>query len=384
MKKIAILGSTGSIGRSALELIDLHPELFKVTALAAGCNDSALHEQCLKYRPGIAALNEPGAAARLSSMLPGIPVLSGKDGLTEVACFPEADIVISAISGSPGLIPTYRALAAGKQVALANKEVLVMAGDLIMPMLREGPGSLVPVDSEHSALHQCLQGASRKEVQRLILTASGGPFLNSSAEELRQVTVKQALQHPTWDMGPKITVDSATLMNKGLEVIEAHHLFQVEADYIDVIIHPQSVIHSMVEFLDGTMLAQMGITDMKIPLLYAMTYPERIKSRLPGLDIAGLPGIEFREPDMELFPCLKLAYQALRAGGTSPAVLNAANETAVGAFLSGSLAFTDIPRIIDKTLNKAHSEKADCLETILSADQTARNLASTSIAEISG
>ena len=384
MKKIAILGSTGSIGRSALELIDLHPELFKITALAAGCNDSALHEQCLKYRPVIAALNDPGAASRLSSRLPEIPVLSGNEGLTEVACFQEADIVISAISGSPGLIPTYRALTAGKQVALANKEVLVMAGDLIMPMLREGPGSLVPVDSEHSALHQCLRGSSRKEVQRLILTASGGPFLNSSTEELRKVTVKQALQHPTWDMGPKITVDSATLMNKGLEVIEAHHLFQVEADDIDVIIHPQSVIHSLVEFLDGTILAQMGITDMKIPLLYAMTYPDRIKSRLPGLDIAGLPGIEFREPDMELFPCLKLAYQALRAGGTSPAVMNAANEIAVGAFLSGSLAFTDIPRVIEKTLNKALSEKADCLETILLADQTARDLASAGILEISG
>ena len=384
MKKIAILGSTGSIGRSALELIDLHSELFEVVALAAGCNDKLLYEQCLKYKPGIVALNDPDAAARLASLVPEVTVSSGTEGLIEVSCLPEADIVISAISGAPGLLPTYRALSAGKQVALANKEALIMAGELIMPMLRKGRGLLVPVDSEHSALHQCLGGTSRKEVQRLILTASGGPFLNYAADELRNVTVKQALQHPTWDMGPKITVDSATLMNKGLEVIEAHHLFQVAGDFIDVIIHPQSVVHSIVEFLDGTMLAQMGITDMKIPLLYAMTYPDRIRSKLPGLAIANLPGIEFRTPDMELFPCLKLAYQALRAGGTSPAVMNAANEMAVSAFLAGSLAFTDIPRIIEEVLNAAHSEKAASLEIILNADYAARKLASGKIKEIAG
>ena len=384
MKKIAILGSTGSIGRSALELIDLHSELFEVVALAAGCNDKLIYQQCLKYKPGIVALNDPDAAARLASLVPEIKVSSGTEGLIEVSCFPDADIVISAISGAPGLIPTYRALSAGKQVALANKEALVMAGELIMPMLRKGRGLLVPVDSEHSALHQCLGGTSRKEVQRLILTASGGPFLNYAEDELRKVTVKQALQHPTWDMGPKITVDSATLMNKGLEVIEAHHLFQVASDFIDVVIHPQSVVHSIVEFLDGTMLAQMGITDMKIPLLYAMTYPERIRSKLPGLALANLPGIEFRAPDMELFPCLKLAYQALREGGTSPAVMNAANEMAVSAFLDGSLAFTDIPRIIEEVLNATYSEKAASLEIILNADYAARKLASGKIKEIAG
>lgn len=384
MKKIAILGSTGSIGRSALELIDLHPELFEVAALAAGSNDRLLYEQCLKYKPGIASLNNPDSAARLSSLVSGTTVLSGIEGMTEVSCCPDADIVISAISGAPGLIPTYRALTEGKQIALANKEALVMAGELIMPMLQTGRGSLIPVDSEHSALHQCLCGASSKEVQRIILTASGGPFLNYSADELRHVSVKQALQHPTWRMGPKITVDSATLMNKGLEVVEAHHLFQIEADYIDVIIHPQSVVHSIVEFLDGTMLAQMGITDMKIPLLYAMTYPERIRSKLPGLDIAGLPKIEFKAPDMERFPCLKLAYQALREGGTCPAVMNAANEMAVAAFLAGSLGFTDIPRVIERTMDKVRPEKTASLETVINADKSARKLASDKIADITG
>jgi 1-deoxy-D-xylulose-5-phosphate reductoisomerase len=384
MKKIAILGSTGSIGRSALELIDLHPELFEVVALAAGGNDKILHEQCLKYKPAIAALNDHDSAERLSSLVSETTVYSGIEGMTEVSCCPDADIVISAISGAPGLIPTYQALKEGKKVALANKEALVMAGELIMPMLQTGRGSLVPVDSEHSAIHQCLCGAPRKEVQRLILTASGGPFLDYSAEDIGSVTVKQALQHPTWSMGPKITVDSATLMNKGLEVIEAHHLFQIEPEYIDVIIHPQSVVHSIVEFMDGTMLAQMGITDMKIPILYAMTYPKRIKSKLPGLDIASLPGIEFRAPDTELFPCLKLAYQALSERGTGPAVMNAANEIAVGSFLSGSLRFTDIPKVIERVLNKVPSEKADSLETVISADNAARKIASDQIAGLTG
>ncbi len=383
MKKISILGSTGSIGTSALELVDMHPELFQVAAIAAGSSEQLLYEQCRKYKPSVVALHNPESAERLSALLPDITVFSGTEGLTEVSCFPDADIVISAISGAAGLVPTYHALLKGKPVALANKEVLVMAGDLIMNLVREGRGTLIPVDSEHSALQQCLNGSSREEVQKLILTASGGPFLDYSIEDLRQVTVRKALNHPTWDMGPKITVDSATLMNKGLEVIEASHLFQMAADDIDVIIHPQSIVHSIVEFRDGTMLAQMGITDMKVPLLHALTFPERIKSRLPRLDLKNLPGIEFRAPDMERFPCLSLAYKALEDGGTYPAVLNAANELAVESFLSGTLAFTDIPRVIESVMQKTDRKNADSLETVLLADQKARQTALSVMTRIS-
>lgn len=384
MKKIAILGSTGSIGKNALDLVDLHPELFEVVALAAGSNERILLEQCLKHRPVLAALNSPESAKRLSALLPDTRVSAGIEGLTEVAAYSNADIVVSAISGAAGLLPTYQALLEGKQVALANKEALVMAGDLLMPMVKDGCGSIVPVDSEHSALHQCLSGAPRGEVQRLILTASGGPFLDYSSAELQKVTVRQALQHPTWNMGPKITVDSATLMNKGLEVVEACHLFQIDPGHVDVAIHPQSVVHSIVEFIDGTMLAQMGITDMKVPLLYAMTYPERIAGKLPRLDITGLPKLEFRAPDTQRFPCLKLAYQSILEGGTSPAVMNAANEIAVEAFLSENLLFLDIPRVIAGVLDRAAIRPVDSLATILDADKSARELAFKEVEKISG
>jgi len=383
MKRIAILGSTGSIGKSTLELVDLHPDRFKVVALAAGSNDSALVKQCQKYNPSIAAMSDSASAERLSSMLPGITVHSGTEGLTEVSCMPEADIIISAISGAAGLVPTYKALVEGKQVALANKEALVMAGDLIMSLVNKGKGTLVPIDSEHSALQQCLTGFPMKEVRRLILTASGGPFLDYSREKLRNVTAEEALRHPTWDMGPKVTVDSATLMNKGLEVLEASHLFQVSGESIDVIIHPQSIIHSLVEFLDGTVLAQMGITDMKVPILSALTFPDRIESKLDRLDIEKLQEIDFRPPDTSRFPCLELAYRALEEGGTVPATLNAANESAVEAFLGGNIKFTDIPLVIKTVISQAGRVPADSLESILAADQEARKRATAIISGIS-
>lgn len=383
MKKIALLGSTGSIGKSTLELVDLHPERFEITSLAAGSNAELLEEQCLKYKPGLAAMSDGKAAEILSSRLSAAgqatAVADGIEGLSEAACRPEADVVVSAISGAAGLIPTFRALQAGKQVALANKEALVMAGSLIMPMIRRGKGSIIPVDSEHSALHQCLGNTPPRQVKRLILTASGGPFLEFSPEQLRAVTAEEALQHPTWDMGRKITVDSATLMNKGLEVIEAHHLFQTESSRIDVAVHPQSIVHSIVEFADGTMLAQMGITDMKIPLLYALTYPERIEARIPGLDLSALPAIEFRNPDLERFPCLGLAYQALEEGGTATALLNAANEVAVDAFLDGIISFNSIPAIIEDVLDRVPPAEASSLEAILEADSAARAMASEAV-----
>lgn len=382
MKRIAILGSTGSIGQNALELIDLHPDRFKVVALAAGSNAQSLAEQCSKYQPLMAALYDPEAADQLSALRPRTRVSVGIEGLIEASTLPEADIVISAISGSGGLIPTFQALAQGKKVALANKETLVMAGDLIMSMVRKGQGSILPVDSEHSALQQCLAGSSAKEVKRLILTASGGPFLNFSTEQLREVTVEQALRHPTWEMGPKITVDSATLMNKGLEVIEASHLFQTPAENIDVVIHPQSTVHSIVEFIDGTMLAQLGITDMKVPLLNALTFPERIESKLPRLDITELANIEFHKPDLLRFPCLNAAYRALLAGGTAPTILNGANETAVEAFLARKLTFTGIPAVIERVLDSLPSSPADNLDSIIDADRSSRNLAMEIIREI--
>ncbi|MCZ6768506.1 MAG: 1-deoxy-D-xylulose-5-phosphate reductoisomerase [Acidobacteria bacterium] len=374
-RKIAILGSTGSIGKSALGLVDLYPERFKVVTLAARRSLGLLHQQCLKYHPEMVALSDPEAARDLQQRLPDMRVLSGVEGVVEAATHPHVDVVLAGISGAAGLIPTYRALLEKKDVALANKEILVMAGELIMPIVQSTQVNLLPVDSEHCALHQCLRGSKKQEVHRLVLTASGGPFLHKSRQQLKRVTVDEALNHPTWRMGPKISVDSATLMNKGLEVIEAHHLFAMKPAQISIVIHPQSIIHSMVEFIDGTVLAQMSITDMRAAILYALAYPERWNSNLPRLDLLSLAALEFQAPDTDKFPCIRLAYQALDSGDTYPTALNAANEVAVRCFLDRALPFASIAKVIEEVLNRHIPSPVKDLETVLEADRHARHLA---------
>jgi 1-deoxy-D-xylulose-5-phosphate reductoisomerase len=375
LKNLSILGSTGSIGKNALALVDLYPDRFQVSTLAARSSVDTLYDQALKYRPQVVALWDEETARDLRGRLPDIEVLSGQEGVTQAAIHPSVDTVVAAISGAAGLVPTYRALLENKDVALANKETLVMAGELIMSIVDSSESNLLPVDSEHSALHQCLRGAKKEEVHRLILTASGGPFFDKSPEQLEGVTVEEALNHPTWDMGPKITIDSATLMNKGLEVIEAYHLFGVPSSQISITIHPQSVIHSMVEFVDGTLLAQLSITDMRSAILYALAYPDRWNSNLPRLDLVSLPALEFHPPDLETFPCIRLAYQALDSGQTYPTALNAANEVAVHCFLSGSLPFSSIPEVIEDVLNQHQPTPMKDLETVLEADFQARRRA---------
>jgi 1-deoxy-D-xylulose-5-phosphate reductoisomerase len=374
MQKLAILGSTGSIGQSALDLVDLYPEEFKVVALAANQNSELLFEQAEKYRPDLVVLHNQEAATTLKQQLPGIRVGSGTEGLVEVSCHPDATVVLSSIMGAAGLQPTYYAILQGRRVALANKESLVTAGALLVDLARRQGSVLLPVDSEHSALHQCLRGAESSHVQRLLLTASGGPFLNLPYERMADVTVAQALEHPTWDMGPKITIDSATLMNKGLEVIEAHHLFATPPDRISVAVHPQSVVHSIVEFIDGTMLAQLSITDMRTSLLYAFSYPDRWESRLPHVDLFSLPPLRFEAPDTKRFPCLNLAFHALQVGGSFPTALNAANEVAVGLFLDGRIPFLGIPTLIEETLARHTRVDIESLEVVLETDKQARKI----------
>jgi 1-deoxy-D-xylulose-5-phosphate reductoisomerase len=375
LKKLSILGSTGSIGKSTLDLVDLYPDRFQVSTLAARKSVDALYDQALKYRPELIALWDAEAAQNLRGRLPEVEVLSGQEGVIQAAIHPSVDTVVAAIEGAAGLVPTYHALLEKKDVALANKETLVMAGELIMSIAGKGESNLLPVDSEHSALHQCLRGAQKEEVHRLVLTASGGPFFDKSREQLEGVTVEEALNHPTWDMGPKITIDSATLMNKGLEVIEAYHLFGIQPDHIAIVIHPQSIIHSMVEFVDGTVLAQMSITDMRSAILYALSYPDRWNSNLPRLDLLSLSALEFHPPDRNKFPCIRLAYQALENGQTYPTALNAANEVAVHYFLRGSLAFSSIPEVIEKVLNQHQPTEMNDLETVLEVDRQARQRA---------
>jgi 1-deoxy-D-xylulose-5-phosphate reductoisomerase len=377
VKRLAILGSTGSIGRSALSLVDMFPDRFKVVTLAANANLDLLCQQALKYRPAMVALCDQSLSRELAARLPGIRVACGVEGVTEAAVYEDVEAIVSAISGAAGLIPTWNAILAGKDVALANKETLVMAGELVMRTISSRRVKLLPVDSEHAALHQCLRGASRDQVKMLVLTASGGPFFGYSREQLQQVTVEQALKHPTWRMGRKITVDSATLMNKGLEVIEAHHLFRVEPEKITVVIHPQSTVHSMVEFVDGSVLAQMSVPDMRSAILYALTHPERWHSPLPGLDFNHLGPLEFHPPDQALFPCLRMACQALAEGQTYPAALNAANEVAVDWFLKGRLLFTGIPQVIEEVLNNHKPVPPLNLDEVLEADRQARKEAQT-------
>ena len=373
MKTLSILGSTGSIGESTLSLVDLYPDRFRVAALATGGNSRLLLQQIERYRPGLVAVHDPAAAEEVRRELTGVEVLDGVEGVSRVATLDETDTVVAAISGFSGLVPTYRALKSGKQVALANKETLVAAGDFMRKVMSSHGGSIIPVDSEHNALHQCLRGTGpESEIARLVLTASGGPFLHRPRESFHNIKRDEALDHPTWQMGPKITIDSATMMNKGLEVIEAHHLFGIDPDRIAVVVHPQSVVHSMVEFIDGTLIAQLSITDMRSALLYALSYPERWESRLPRIDLFSLPKLEFLEPDLERFPCIRLAYEALRRGASYPATLNAANEVAVEAFLSDRLCFSQIASVSERVLRSHRPRPIDDIRIVMEVDRESR------------
>jgi len=386
MKRLAILGSTGSIGVSTLEIVAEHPNSFQVVALTAGRNLALLEEQITRFRPEIVAVPDQENARRLQERIgtSGPRVLCGTEGLIACAVQSPADMVVSAIVGAAGLEPTLAAIEAGRDVALANKETLVIAGELVMSAVARSGCRLFPVDSEHSAIFQSLEGHRKDDVRRLILTASGGPFRNWSLDDLQDVTPKDALAHPNWTMGRKITIDSATMMNKGLEVIEAHWLFDVPVDDIAVHIHPESIVHSMVEYVDGALIAQLGIPDMKTPIAYALTYPERLALDLPALDLCRLSQLNFAVPDSQCFPCLGLAYDAIRRGGTSPAVLNAANELAVEAFLQEKISFLDISRIISKVVAKHTNTAASSLELILDADRWARQATQDVINEIQG
>jgi 1-deoxy-D-xylulose-5-phosphate reductoisomerase len=353
MKRIAILGSTGSIGQSALAVIDAHADRLQVVGLAAGENAERLAAQVARYRPRVAAMASGDAIDRLRrSGAVGETTLAGagRDGLVAVASHPDVDIVLCATSGTDGLEAVLAAIEHGKTIALANKEVLVMAGGIVMDAASRKGVAILPVDSEHNAIHQCLHGRAPSEIRRLVLTASGGPFRGRTSGQLAEVTAEEALRHPTWRMGRKITIDSATLMNKGLEVIEAHWLFGVPGSHIDVLIHPQSVVHSMVELSDGSIIAQLGVTDMRLPIQYAFSYPERWIAPLPPLDLARASRLDFEVPDTSAFPCLQLAYRALAGGPSLPVVLNAANEVAVGGFLEGRVAFTAIHEITAQTM----------------------------------
>ncbi|MDD3848872.1 MAG: 1-deoxy-D-xylulose-5-phosphate reductoisomerase [Smithellaceae bacterium] len=378
MKKITILGSTGSIGASALDVVRKNPNKFRVAALAAGRNVKLLARQALAFHPAAVSVRTPGDAKRLRGLLgPGgkIRVLCGEEGVREIAAHSAADIVLSAISGAAGLKPTLAAIEAGKDIALANKETMVIAGRLVTKKAEQKKIRVLPVDSEHSAIFQCLAGQKPANIKRIILTASGGPFYSFSRADLKKVTPAQALRHPRWKMGAKITVDSASLMNKGLEVIEAKWLFDIAVSRIDVLIHPQSVVHSALELLDGSVLAQMGIADMRIPIAYALSFPDRMTNDLPALDLAKAGPLSFFPPDTKKFPCLRLALEAARIGGTAPAVLNAANEEAVAAFLENKICFHEIPNVIEKTLERHSAIPDPSLEEILLADGEARKVA---------
>ncbi|HEX8473307.1 MAG TPA: 1-deoxy-D-xylulose-5-phosphate reductoisomerase [Pyrinomonadaceae bacterium] len=379
---IAVLGSTGSIGCNTLRVVEsFADERFRVVALGAGRNVEKLAAQVERHRPEVVAVETEECAEDLRAELHGrgdapLPrIVVGEAGLVEVATHESADCVVSATVGAVGFVPTLRALEAGKRVALANKETLVMAGELMTRAARESGAELLPVDSEHNALHQCLRGEKRAEVRRLVLTASGGPFRTGTRREMEEATVAEAMRHPTWNMGAKITIDCATLMNKGLEVIEARWLFGFGADEIDIVVHPESVVHSMIEMVDGSVIAQMGITDMRHAIQYALTYPERRPCALPSLDLTKLATLHFEAPDVERFPCVALAYRALRAGGTLPAVLNAANEVAVHAFLDGLIRLTDIPRVIESVMDRHETGAVENLETVLATDTWARRCA---------
>ena len=375
MKRIAIFGSTGSIGRSALSVVEAHADRLQVVGLAAGNNVARFTEQIERFRPRAVAMASADALLRVTEGCAGWrpeAAGAGSDGLVAIATRPDVDLVLCASSGSAALEAVLAAIDAGKTIALANKEVLVMAGMLVTEAARRRGVTILPVDSEHNAIHQCLQGRRPEEVRRLILTASGGPFRGLSPAELEAVGPEDALRHPTWRMGQKITIDSATLMNKGLEAIEAHWLFGVPADRVDVVIHPQSVVHSMVELVDGSIIAQLGLTDMRLPIQYAFSYPERWASPLPSLDLTLCGPLDFHLPDHDSFPCLSLAYRALEAEGSLPTVLNAANEIAVDRFLKGRLAFTSIPKVIEQTMDAHEPGQVRSLADVRAVDLWAR------------
>jgi 1-deoxy-D-xylulose-5-phosphate reductoisomerase len=377
MKQIAILGSTGSIGKSTLKIVETFPDRFSVLTLAAGSNVELAFEQARRWRPQLLSMATAEAADRILDLLKhaglnnAIEVVNGSAGAVRVATHPDANFVVSAIVGVAGLEATYEAVKAGKSVGLANKECLVAAGDLITAEARRQNKPLLPIDSEHNAVHQCMRGGRRDEVQRVWLTASGGPFLNTPARDFANITVEQALNHPTWKMGRRITIDSATLMNKGFEVIEACRLFDMPPSQVSVLVHPQSTIHSMVEFVDGSLLAQLSVTDMRLPILYALTYPERIESDL-RFPVTELRRLDFSPPDPEKFPCLRLAYEAVEAGGAKTIALNAADEVAVAAFLEGSIGFEQIPATIEAILDETSARLPESIEEVLNIDADAR------------
>jgi 1-deoxy-D-xylulose-5-phosphate reductoisomerase len=386
MKRIAILGSTGSIGRSTLRVAESYPDRFQIVALAAGANVDAAFERAKRWRPRVISVAAEADAGTLSTRLKKerlgeIEVVHGAAGTVRVATHADVDFVVSAIVGVAGLEATYEAVHAGKTLGLANKECLVAAGELITAEARKQGIALLPIDSEHNAVHQCLRGGRMEEVERVWLTASGGPFRNTPPSEFASITVEQALNHPTWKMGKRITIDSATLMNKGFEVIEACRLFHMPPAKVEVIVHPQSTIHSMVEFVDGSILAQFSVTDMRLPILYALTYPERIQSDM-RFAVSDLRHLDFTPPDLKKFPCLRLAYEAVTAGGAKTVALNAADEIAVAAFLEGDIRFDQIPRVIEDVLSGTSSGKLESIQQVLEADLEARQIARERIAGV--
>ena len=377
MKSIVILGSTGSIGTNTLDIVERFPDEFRVVGLTAGSNDEMLADQIRRFRPQAVAMSTEAAALRLKRRCSGLPVeiVSGQEGLAAVASLPDAELVVSAIVGGAGLVPTLAAIRSKKHIALANKEPMVMAGQLMQEEARRAGVRIFPVDSEHSAIFQSLEGHRIKDVRRLILTASGGALWNVPKEALHDVTPERALQHPNWKMGAKITIDSATLMNKGLEVVEARWLFDIPESRIDVLIHRESIIHSLVEYEDRSMISQLGLPDMRTPISYAMRYPDRLPLDLPSLDLTEIGTLTFCKPDHDRFPCLRLGYESLRIGGTLPAAMNAANEIAVDAFLNGGIRFTDISDIIQSTMQAHTAQPVRSVEAALDADRWAREKA---------
>lgn len=377
MKKISILGSTGSIGRNTLEVAKHLIGYISVEALAAKSNIDLLEAQAKTFNPKLLAVYDKEKALELQKRLPHIPVLGGMDGLISVSTFNSADFIVSAIVGAQGILPTLRAIESGKTIGLANKEVLVAAGELITEAAKKHKTPIIPIDSEHSAIFQCLSGEKKERVRNLILTASGGPFFNSSIEEMEGVTPESALKHPSWKMGPKVTIDSATLMNKGLEIIEAHYLFNIPLSQIQVIVHPQSLVHSFVEFIDGSLMAQIGEPDMKGPIQYAMTYPDRKKGMGPPFNFLKQNIFEFFQPNKEKFPCLQLALEAAKIGGTLPCFMNAANEVLVSRFLKGQIGFLEIGKRLERLMEKHTVLSANNLETLFAVDKAARELCQT-------